>query len=377
MVVDQTDSTFTVKTSDGVQVEITALDDALDSPTEPGSMIATVVEVDAETGELTATALQTAKETVDRLSDAISYEISIAQRDLLKIRMSATVTAHMTRLYITLGEINADAQTKIQTAYTEFQAGYEATMRENLIAPVALKITGEIDQVFATEIHVQSFTDGTRWSMRITDSTVVVLFGSNVPASVRDLAAGQLVEITATPGTPPDWPVADFILVLPPADPTDESDSTDGAITGTIVVVDSDSPGGDTVIVIALDDGTDTAASVDGDTVVIVDGEELTVDELEPGQEVEIVLGDDGFSVDEITAADPTPGPTDGSPYSSSEYTLIGILRYIGNSGVTLDNVQLSLGDFSSSWDATTVGQQVELQFYLDNQGRLVITGTK
>ena len=361
VIIERKRSTITVRTFTGELVVIELANDGTDQ-TEVGSLIATVVERDATTGELTSTALQTAQETVKRLSESIDYEISLAQRELLKIRMSEMATVHMTRLHETLSEINVDTQARIRAAYTEFQASYEATMKEVASDSITVQMTGTVLSVFASELHVESLTDGTRWSFGVTDSTVVELSGGAV-GTIADIVAGQTVEVDAIPISPVDWPIANVIRVVPDDVPAPTPVPTDDTITGTIILIDSG-----TVVVVVLDDGTDSAAALNEDTVVIVDGEQLSVDELEAGQEVQIILADDGFSAQEVTAVAPVAAP---------EYTLIGILRSIDEFGVVLDGVQLTLDNFATTWDASTIGQQVELRFYVDDEGRLVVTGTK
>ena len=292
--------------------------------------------------------------------------------------MSETAAVHMTRLYETLDEIKIETQAKINAAYAEFQASYEATLRESSSEPITVEMSGIVLSVFASELHVLSFTDGTRWAIRVTDSTTVVLSGGIV-GTIVDIQVGHTVAVFATPGIPPAWPVAKIIRVIsvsgtdpaPTATPVPDDDT----ITGTIVVIDDGTGGTGTVVVVVSDDGTDSAAALTDDTVITVDGEQLSADQLELGQEVEIVLGPDGFSAEEVTAVEPVPGGgTSGAP---SVYTLIGTLRSFGATGVILDGVQLTPGRISTTWDSTTVGQQVELKFFLDNQGRLVVTGTK
>ena len=366
VIIERNRSTITVRTFTGELVVIELANDGTDQ-TEVGSLIATVVERDATTGELTSTALQTAQETVKRLSESIDYEISLAQRELLKIRMSEMATVHMTRLHETLSEINVDTQARIRAAYTEFQASYEATMKEVASDSITVQMTGTVLSVFASELHVESLTDGTRWSFGVTDSTVVELSGG-AAGTIADIVAGQTVEVDAIPISPVDWPIANIIRVVPDDAPAPTPVPTDDTITGTIILVDSGTGETDTVVVVVQDDGTDGAAALNEDTVVIVDGEQLSVDELEAGQEVQIILADDGFSAEEVTAVAPVAAP---------EYTLIGILRSINEFGVVLDGVQLTLDNFATTWDASTIGQQVELRFYVDDEGRLVVTGTK
>ena len=387
VVVEENGSELTVETSNGDLVEVTN-EDAGASEVEPGSMIAAAVETDESTGELKAVALQTAKETVDRLSASIDHEISNAQRELLKIRMSETAAVHMTRLHETLDQIKADSQARIQAAYAQFQANYDVTLQEASGESVGVSVTGEVLSAFASELHLISGPNGARWHMSVTPATAVELL-SGAPGTVVDIKAGMTVQVDATPGSPPAWPVAKIIRVVPATAPSTEPSSTpppsDDTISGTIAIVEDGTGGDDTVVVVVSDDGNDTAAALTDDTVVIVDGEELTVDELEPGQDVEIVLDEDGFSAEEITAVDPvepapTPVPGATTPSIAAppiEYTLIGTLRAIEDTGVVLDGVQVQLNDFSTSWDTSTVGQQVELQFYVGEEGQLVVTGTK
>ena len=76
------------------------VDAGSDSPDE-GSLIVIVVETDPDTGAVDAQAIRTAEQTFTRLSAAIDHEISLAQEQLLKIRMSKTASVHLTRLYDT------------------------------------------------------------------------------------------------------------------------------------------------------------------------------------------------------------------------------------------------------------------------------------
>ena len=386
VVLEKNGDTVTVQTSTGEHVVIDLVDATGTSNVEPGSLIATVVEVDATTGELTSTALQTAQETVERLSAAIDFEISLAQRQLLEIRMSETAAVHMTRLYETLDEIKAESQARIQAAYAEYQASYDATLKENSLASVAVQMSGRVLGVSASELHVESLSDGTRWDFSVTAATVVEL-SSGTWGTISDIVVGQTVEVSASPGAPPAWPVARVIRVLPADDivavSTTAAAPTEDTITGTIVLVQTGPQETGTVVVVSLPDGSDSAASLTEDTVVIVDGEELDIDELEVGQEVEIALAADGFSAEKVTVGEPveqTPVPDDGAPNAPVTpplYTLIGTLRSISETGVVLDGVQLTIDNLSTTWGSSTVGQQIELEFYVDSEGRLVVRGTK
>jgi len=177
------------------------------------------------------------------------------------------------------------------------------------------------------------------------------------------------------------------LLLVEKAKPKRTEQQNDNTIIGTIILVESGSDEVETVVVVALDDGSDSAASLSDDTVVVVDGEELSVDELEAGQEVEIILAADGFSAEEITAVEavePTPEPTSepgsepsGTAVLRQEYVMIGTLRSIDDAGVVLDGISLTLEGSTVSFATSSIGQQVELRFFVDDAGRLVMTGIK
>ncbi|MCZ6538733.1 MAG: hypothetical protein O6922_02755 [Chloroflexi bacterium] len=376
VVLEISGSTITVQTSTG-EIVVIESGENLDTAIVPGSLIAMALEQNATTGTLTLTAIQTAQATVERLSESINYQISLAQRQLLEIRMSETAAVHMTRLYETLDDIQADTQVKIQTAYAVFKASYEATLNESINGSVTVQTSGTVLNVTATELHIQSLSDDTRWHLRVTDDTVVILLNGTL-GTIEDIAVGHVVELSATPGTALIWPVAIYVRAIFASEPVPEPPPSDGSITGTIVIVEPDPSGTGTVIVVTQEDGSDGAASLTEDTVITVDGEQLGPGELVPGQDVEIVLADDGISAEQVTATEPVePPPAPSAPGPPLELKLIGTLRSIDTGGVILDDVQLKLGSFSTTWDTSTVGQQVELQFFLDNLGRLVITGSK
>ncbi len=388
VILERKEKTFTVKTAQGELIEIELGDDDEGDEAQPGSMIATVVERDEETGELKSKALQTAQETVDRLNKSIDYEISLAQRKLLKTRISVTATVHMTRLYEALDEIKADTKARIQAAYEEFQVSYEATLRENLLEPVTVKMTGTVISVSGSEVDVLSVSDGTVWKLRVTGSTVIKR-SDGTEVTIADILPGQTIEIQAAPGSATGRPMAKYIrlLLVEKAKPKRTEQQNDNTIIGTIILVESGSDEVETVVVVALDDGSDSAASLSDDTVVVVDGEELSVDELEAGQEVEIILAADGFSAEEITAVEavePTPEPTSepgsepsGTAVLRQEYVMIGTLRSIDDAGVVLDGISLTLEGSTVSFATSSIGQQVELRFFVDDAGRLVMTGIK
>ncbi len=379
VVLDRKGKTFTVKTSKGEHVDIEFGDDAEGSKAEPGSMIATVVEHDSITGKLKTTAVQTARETVERLSRSIDRQISLAQKKLLKIRMSETAAVHLTRLYETLDEIQAETQARIEAAYAEFQSSYEATLKANLQEPITVHVSGKVLSVSSEpKIHVKSDSDGTRWHLDVTDATVVER-SDGTTGTIADIVPGQMVEIDATPKSPTSGPVAKVIRVVT-IDST-ESDlgivQNNNTITGTIILVETDPQTTDKVVVIGHEDGSDSAASIASGIVVVVDGEQLSVDELVAGQEVEITLADDGFTAQEVQAVAPAPVVDDasGDSIAPAEYTITGTIRFIDDTGVMLDGVQLKLIGPSVTFGTASVGDQVELQFIVDDSGSLVVTG--
>lgn len=386
VVVDKDDDELTVLTSDGDEVVITPpVDSESDTPDE-GSLIVTVVETDPDTGEIDAQAIRTAEETFARLSEAIDYEISLAQEQLLKIRMSETASVHLTRLYDTLDQIQADSQVLIEQAFAEFQESYTTELDENLLEPPVVQITGRVLTRSATQLVVETTGNGLRIYVSIpTDVTVVLIDGSD--GTIGDLVPDDLVDVTATSQTATSSPIARVISVVPSPEVPEESDESGSSdaennndtITGTIVLVDTDDSGTQSVIVVSNPDGSDGAASVNPETAVTGDTE------LEPGQEVEVTLGDDGFSAETVvvvpTADSPVATatsvetPTTEAPATVIEYILSGKIRSLSGQSVILDDVFLSLNTSSPTTDPLEVGQDIRFKVIVDADGRWVVVG--
>jgi hypothetical protein len=379
VVVDVSGDKLTVLTDDGEQVDITVTDDPTNDPVTQGSLIATVVEENSDTGELDALALRTAQETVERLSAAISHEISRAQQKLLKIRMSETASVHLTRLYETLDQIEADAQAKIEAAFAEYETNYTLTFDENLIAPPLVQISGEILAINPSSMTI-AMINGRKSYITVPADVEVILLGG-VSGAMADLHDGDHVDVSATPQTSTESPIARLIQVIPDPSPpiVDEGDEVevenenDDTITGTIVLVDAGNSGDQTVIIIDDPNGSDTTTVITDDTVVTGD------DELVPGQEVEITLGEDGFSAGEIevvNAPEPpaTPVATQGPPI---EYSIAGVIRSFSGNTVVLDDVYLTLDSITTANTPMTVGEVIQFKVIVDEAGRWVIVGVE
>lgn len=378
VVIEDTGGTLIVNTTDGEQFEITPSDNPTDDPVEAGSLIAVVVEKDPETGQLDALAVRSAQQTVDRLSAAISHEISLAQQNLLKTRMSETASVHLTRLYQTLDEIKAETQAKIEAALAEFQANYGVTLEENLLEPVLIEITGKVLAANGKTMVVAYKGNGRRTYFDVAGDVVIELFDGSI--STISAVVGNYVIVTATPRTSTTDAIAHYVKVVPaPENGNSGKNKNDDTITGTIVLVENGKSDTSKIIVVEQPDGTDEVVSVTSDTVITVDGDEQGGDGLEPGQEVEITLGDDGFSADEVdagSAGDPLPTDTPVvTPAPPVEYRIIGKVRSFDGSGVILDSVHLFLDDSSPLADPIVVGEEIELRVIVDEDGRLIIVG--
>jgi hypothetical protein len=373
---------LTVRTTDGDEVEIESSNEPTDDDTEQGSLIVTIVETDEETGDIDAVAVRTAEQTIGRLNDAIGHEITLAQEKLLKARMSETASIHLTRLYETLDEIQAEAQEKIEAAFAEFQSSYTSTLEENLISPPLVLFTGKVLTRNSDQIVIAQKGNGKRSYITIgPDVKVELLDGEE--GQIGDAQPDAWVEIYAVPRTKTSSPIAQIIKIIPtPAPPNNSGDASspdDETITGTIVLVDDGNSGTQQIIVVDNPDGSDGAAAVTPETSVTGD------DDLVPGQEVEIVLGDDGFSANEVVVVS---SPSDGTEPTATqsppvEYKLIGKIRELVNSGidsggttgVILDDVFLSLDSFSPETDPLEVGQEMQFTVVVDEDGRWVIVG--
>jgi hypothetical protein len=414
VVVDKDDDTLTVLTPEGETVEVTPTDDPDNDPTEPGSLIITVVEEDIESGDLDAAAVVTAKQTIARLNEAIDHDITLAQSNLLKIRMSETASIHLTQLYETLDDIKAEAKAKIEAAFNEFQTNYTETLEENLLEPPLINIAGLVLQKSATQIVVRN-DGGQRSFIQVpTDVQVELLDGST--GVFNDVNINLRVDVSATPQTTTSSPVARIIRILPiPESPDNSGENDTGAngndsddtLVGTIVVVTPSSDGTHTIIVVANSDGPDTATAITESTILTGDGELL------PDVNVEVTLESDGFTASEvvilveeetletatpiaveppiveatataIAAATPTETPAvtpagssvaEATPEPPKEYILTGKIRSFSVQGITLDDVYLDLGNISPTDDSFTVGEEIQFTVVINESGQWVVVG--
>jgi len=360
-----------VQTTDGNEVEIEASDDPDDDATDQGSLIVTVVETDEESRDMDAVAVRTADKTIERLSDAIGSEISLAQEKLLKARMSETASAHLTKLYDTLDTIQAEAQEKIEAAFNEFQSSYTTTLDENQIAPPLTEITGRVLSRTAKRLVVAANGNGRRSFLNVSEDVTVELIDGSA-GTIGSVMPGFFIEAMVTPQTQVDSPTVQSVKVVPdPQKPGNQKDKPDDQkITGKIVVVDNGDSGTDQVIVVDSPDGSEGAAVVTPDTNI--DGD------LQPGQEVEVTLGDDGFSAEEVVVTSPEgsvePTPTLAPP---AEYKLIGKIREVSSVGVILDDVYLTIDAAFPSTEPLVVGEEIEFTITIDESGRWVIVGVE
>jgi hypothetical protein len=352
-------------TTEGEEVVITPpVDAGSDSPDE-GSLIVTVVETDPDTGAVDAQAIRTAEQTFTRLSAAIDHEISLAQEQLLKIRMSKTASVHLTRLYDTLDQIQADSQVLIEEAYAEFQASYTIKLDENFLDPPLVHITGRVLTRTAVQLVVATKGNGRRIYVLIPTGVKVVLLDGN-PGTIGEVVHDDWVDVTATSQTSTSSPIARVINVVPspdgPGDSGDNSNSNGNGnengkssydtITGTIVLVDAGKSGNQRVIVVSNPAGSDGAAGINSDTVV---------------------SGDDGFSATNIEVTPLTePAATPAPPI---EYILSGNIKTLSAQGVILDDVYLALDSNSPTVEPLEVGQQIQFKVIVDADGRWVVVG--
>jgi hypothetical protein len=324
VVVEKKGKKLTIQATDGDEVEIEVTESPTDDPTTESSLIVTVVEEDEDTGALDAIGVRTAEETIARLNEAINHEITLAQEKLLKVRMSETASVHLTRLYATLDDIQAETEAKIQAANEQFEANYTTTLNNNLIAQPLVIISGKVLTKQSDLIVVAKNGNGRRSFVTVpTDVEVELLDDSS--GSYTGVTSGDYVEVSALPQIAISSPIAQLIKIIPsPLAPDDSGNGNGQTITGTIVLVDDGDGDTDSVIVIDDQDGSDGAAVITPDTIIT--GE----DELEPGQEVEVTLGDDGFTADEVeVVSPPDEGSSDriGTPAAPLQYTLIGKVR--------------------------------------------------
>ncbi len=368
VVVDITDDTITLQTGDGDEVELETPPTA-DEVTE-GSLIVTAVEQNSETGELDAQAIASAEKTVEKLNDAIGNEITLAQQKLLKVRMSETASAHLTKLYATLDEIKRDSQAKIDAAFAEFEQNYKKTLDPADLENLRVVIYGRVLAVSTTQLTVAANGNGRRSHLIVNEDVEVHLL-DGIQGIYSNVLPQMYVEVSAIPQTQASSPIARLIKLVPAPESPGKNDEGGKKISGTIVIVDDGDSGTQQLIVITDPDGSDDAVNVTPDTIIT--GEE----ELEPGQEVEVTVGDDGFTAEEVEVVEPsedddTPTPTPSPPV---EYKLSGKIREVIGDSVILDDVYLTLNDIMPVDDPLTVGEQIQFTVIIDEQGRWVIMG--
>lgn len=379
VVIDKKKDKITVQTTDGDEVEIDTQDNPSDDPADEGSLVVTVVETDTETGDTDAVAVRTAEQTIARLNDAINHEITLAQEKLLKVRMSETASVHLTRLYETLDEIQAEAQQKIEAAFAEFQSNYTTTLDDHLIAPPLVEISGRVLSRNPDLLVISANGNGRRSYVLVSPDVEVELLDGSA-GEIADVIPNSWVNVLALPQTQISSPIAQVVTVIPSPPPPGNSNGNgsngrnnqeDETITGTIVVVDNGNSGTQRVIVVDNPDGSEEVAGVTDDTEIT--GEE----DLAPGQEVEVTLEEDGFSAEEVVVVssptDPaTPEPTSTPP---TEYKLTGKIRELSVSGVILDNVYLTLDSTTTPDEPLEVGQEIQFTVIVDDQGRWMVVG--
>jgi hypothetical protein len=317
VVVDKEDDTLTVLTPDGETVEVTPSDDPENDPTEPGSLIITVVEENLETGDLDAKAVVTAERTIARLNDAIDHEISLAQSQLLKIRMSETASIHLTQLYETLDEIKAESKAKIEAAFAEFQANYTTTLDENLLAPPLVHITGKVLAKTLAQIIIVKNGNGRR-SFVLIPADVEVILPDGTTGTYGEVLENSFVDISAIPQSQTSSPIARIIEIQPDAETPGNSGGNSNKngngnnsaekLRGTIILVTPSNDGTHTIIVVDSSVGPDTAAAVTDSTIVTGDGE------LAPGVQVEVTLESDGFTAKEVEIIEQEESSEAGTP---------------------------------------------------------------
>ncbi len=281
---------------------------------------------------------------------------------------------HLTRLYETLDDIQAEAQAKIEAAFAEFQASYTTTLNENLIAPPLVQITGKIIQRDPGRIVIAAKGNGRRSTVLIPDDAKIKTLNGDDGAWI-DLNLESYVEIMAIPQSATSSPIAQSIKIVPAPNSSGNGNGNgndDDVITGTVIVVDIGNSGKQKVIVVNNPDGSDGAAKVTPDTIVTGDD-----DGLETGQVVEITLGDDGFTAETVkvvstpdtsSTATPVPGPP-------IEYTIRGVIRAFSGNGVILDDVFLTLDSVMSDSDPMTVGEQIQFKVIIDENGNWSVVG--
>lgn len=365
VVIEQSEGSFKLASRNGRTVEIEVEEG--ENPPEIAEVITTIVENDLATGRIKAKQIDRIEKIVQRLENSLSKQVDKVKAQVLKRIIDESARQHLNTLNQTLDEVDAEAKAKIQAALTKFRTDYAGVAERVGNSPPEESYEGVIANITASTITVGN-AGGSRGFSIATETLITIDAVSG--ASTVDLIQGQLVVVSFIPQ--PDEsgsdPVALTIEVLPPALPAVVADEveelSDGVIEGEITVVESDT-NTDTEVIILEETGTGDTIGVEvtDETMIVVDGEPATPEDLTPEQDVEITVEEDGVTADTIvvTTVDAPPDAVEISGIVSGNDADRGViviapangepirLEVFADALITLDGAVATLADIQVS----------------------------
>jgi hypothetical protein len=303
VVIERGDHSFTIAKRDGRPAKV-HVDDDEEAP-EIADVVTAIVEEDVATGDLQAMQIELVEQIVRKLEASLASEINEAKAEVLRKIIDESARQHLDVLNQTLDEVEAEAQEKIEAALEKFRTDYAAVAERVGNAPPEESYTGVISELTGSTITISSTTgDGSR-TFEITGETGIVIEGVDV-ASLVDLVLGQMVTVSFIPEAEGsvEPPLALVMTAQPPALPPEVTDAidelSDGVVTGEITIVEDDGSGEVVIVITDNETGETVGVSVTPESNITIDGQSGSPADLEPEQNVEVTVADDGVTAENV-----------------------------------------------------------------------------
>lgn len=317
VVIERDTNSFRLASRNGKSVEIEVEEGQ--EPPSVADVVTTIVENDLATGRIKAKQIDRVEKIVERLERSLSKQVDKAKAAVLKKIIDESARQHLDTLNQTLDQVEDEAKEKISAALTKFRTDYAAVAERVGNDLPQESYEGVIAEISTSAITVASSAgNGTR-TFAVGADTAIVLDGTD-NASTLDLLPGQSVIVSFLPSI--DGSDADVLAlsieVLPPALPPIVADIvddlSDDVIQGDITVVeDGDATDPDVVIIEEDGSGDTVGVEVTDDTQITVDGTPGTTEDIEPGQQVEVTVGDDGVTAETVVITTDEPAANEVS----------------------------------------------------------------
>lgn len=324
VVIERDDYSFTIAKRNGRPAKVHIDDD--DEAPDIADVVTTIVEEDVATGDLQAMQIELVEQIVQKLEASLASEVDAAKAEVLRKIIDESARQHLDTLNQTLDQVEVEAREKIEAALEKFRTDYAALAERVGNAPPEESYGGVISELTGTAVTVSSTTGEGSRSFEITSETGIVIEGVE-NASTVDLVLGQMVTVSFIPEEEGSVaaPLALVITAQPPALPPEVTDAidelSDGVVTGDIKIIEDDGSGEVVIIIEETGTGDSIGVEVPSDTNITIDGEAGTPDDLQPDQNVEVTVGDDGVTADSVVV--------NSEPPAAGETTMSGMITGI------------------------------------------------